>query len=132
MKNEDFTEQIKSVLCENIPSGKVFSFNINQDVMAGIAFTHTITAMYQSDKDTIVKGEWVVNSTGEEEAIQLLPLVIEASLSYRKTHANELMERFGSNKQALESANNSKNAEDYYSLAYHKWDYIIKDLNKLT
>ena len=98
--------------------------------MAKVAFVYTIECTYKSSKGYSIRDKWVVSSTGMVQAIDLLPLIIKAKTLYSKKHANILRTRFGSNKQALNSAINSRNFEELYSIEYHKWDFIVKDIIK--
>lgn len=132
MKDKKFIEQIKQTLIDCIDSKNVIDVVIKEDAMIGIAFTHKIKVTYRTWTNHIVIGEWVVNSTGKEQTIELLPLIIEASQSYSKKHASILIERNDTIKAALESAARSRNEQELFSVDYHKWDYIMKDIMKFN
>lgn len=125
-----FIEQIKEILHDTLKSDDIKNVSVKVDQPAKIAYNYTIECTYKSDRGYYIRDSWDVSCTGMTQCIELLPLIINAKTLYSKKQANALRTRFGSNEQALNSAINSRSFESLYSIEYHKWDFIVKDIMK--
>lgn len=130
MRDAKFIVLVRNILKNNLQD--VSQVNIIETNKAEIAFTYNISALHRTKEGYLSHNYWKVVSSSKDEALAMLPYVVEAKEVYPEAHAKILLKRFGSTKEALESAIRSRNSNSLFSLDYHKWNEIINDINNLV